>query len=205
MRNRQLLRVPLRIPFNLSTFVFVVAMMFLSATPALADTFTVSTELDGVDSDLTDPKCLSNVVAGGACTLRAAVQQANFTPGPDFIILPDGIYGLTIENQFDEEEDKALTGDLDISSNMVISGTSATGTIIRSEIDDRVFHMNEDAVVRMSRLTVRDGVADRTQATDGASATACGRGRTIGWRSTGGDVSESQLVCVCMYIASFSS
>lgn len=150
----------------------VVLSMALTTRTAAAKTFTVDTEQDGVDSNLADDLCIANVAPGGACTLRAAIQQANATGGPDFIILPDGDYALTIENQLNQDEDLAATGDLDINTNMVISGTSATDTIIRMAIvdGDRVFHLlDEDAVVRLSRVTIRDGLADRVGVIDGGA------------------------------------
>jgi hypothetical protein len=142
---------------------FALALALL-AQPALAAIFPVNTQLDGVDNDLTDNLCISDVVAGGACTLRAAIQQANFTPGPDFITLPPGDYELTIENPGGIPEDASVSGDLDITSNVVVSGTNAATTIIRGDDsgwEDRIFHLDDDGdgdtVVRISRVTVRDG------------------------------------------------
>lgn len=156
----------------LAIVLLIVVSMALTTLTASAKTFPVTTDKDGADSNLSDDLCVSNVVPGGACTLRAAIQQANATAGPDFIVLPDGDYALTIENQFNQDEDLAATGDLDINTNIVISGTSATGTIIRMAINDgdRIFHLlDEDAVVRISRATIRDGLADRTGVIDGGA------------------------------------
>src|SRR5262249_38057816 len=47
--------------------------------------FRVNTLTDGVDANLNDDKCLT---AGGLCTLRAAIQQANALPGTYVIELP---------------------------------------------------------------------------------------------------------------------
>jgi hypothetical protein len=132
------------------------------AQPAWAAEFDVTSELDGVDSDLNDGICLNvTVVAGGACTLRAAIQQANFTPNvPDMINLPPGTYTLTIENQSNNAEDDAATGDLDITTNIVINGSGADVTIVEAgdDLHDRVFHLvGEEAVAALNRLTVRNG------------------------------------------------
>jgi hypothetical protein len=137
-----------------------VLVLALVAQPVLADTYAVNSELDGVDANLLDDLCQSNVVAGGACTLRAAIQQANFDPAPDFITLPPGDYELTIENPLNIPENNGVAGDLDIASNLVISGTGdAAVTIIRGaeNLEDRIFHLLDDAVVRINRVTVRDG------------------------------------------------
>lgn len=119
-------------------------MSLLSSQPAWAADFDVDTTLDGVDSDLSDGICLNvTVVAGGACALRAAIQQANTTLAPDTINLPAGTYRLTIENLLDNAEDAAVTGDLDITSNVVIEGAGADVTIIeaKNDLHDRVFHL----------------------------------------------------------------
>jgi CSLREA domain-containing protein len=143
--------------------VLAAVVLALLAQPAWAATFTVNSELDGVDADLTDGACVSNVVAGGACTLRAAIQQANATAAPDFVVLPPGVYTLTIDNPQDIQEDAAATGDLDILTNLVISGTHAATTVIqgKSGWEDRIFHLiDESAVVRISRATIRNGASD---------------------------------------------
>ncbi len=71
------------------------ALLFglLAANPARsAATFTVNSTGDGGDSSTTDNKCFTggfvknaNGVFEGACTLRAAIQQANATAGADTI------------------------------------------------------------------------------------------------------------------------
>jgi hypothetical protein len=130
--------------------------------PALAADFEVDTVLDGEDSDLNDGECHNvTVVAGGACTLRAAIQQANFTPSiADTIILTHGTYILTIENSLNSDEDEAATGDLDITTNIVIEGAGARDTIVEAKegLNDRIFHLvGDDAVAALNRLTVRNG------------------------------------------------
>lgn len=56
-------------------------------------TFTVNSTLDAVDAAPGNGVCAT---AGGACTLRAAIQEANAFGGNDVITLPVGIYALTI-------------------------------------------------------------------------------------------------------------
>lgn len=168
---------------------FVVCLAYLNVQPAWAADFTVDSVLDGVDSDLGDGICLNvTVVAGGACTLRAAIQEANATLAPDTINLPAGTYRLTLENPLDNAEDAAVTGDLDITSNIVIEGSGADVTIVEAKDDlhDRVFHMlGENAVVAFNRLTVRNG-----NTTELASGTRDGGGILNG----GGVLSGFELV-----------
>ena len=58
--------------------------------------------------------------AGGLCTLRAAIQEANMLVGDDVILVPSGIYTITIAGN---NEDNAATGDLDIKSDITIQGS----------------------------------------------------------------------------------
>jgi CSLREA domain-containing protein len=131
------------------------------AQPVWAAEFTVDTVLDGVDSNPGDGLCLNiTVVPGGACTLRAAIQEANTTAEPDTIILPAGVYTLTLENLGNFPEDAAETGDLDITTNIVIEGAGASVTVVAAsdDLNDRVFHLlGENAVVAMNRLAIRNG------------------------------------------------
>jgi predicted outer membrane repeat protein len=135
--------------------------LFAAGQPVSAATFTVDTALDGVDSDLSDGECLNvTVVAGGACTLRAAIQQANANLDSDTINLPAGTYVLALENALDTAEDAAATGDLDITSNIIIAGEGAKATIIEAGegLKDRLFQLHgEDAVIAINRVTIRNG------------------------------------------------
>lgn len=59
----------------------------------VVDPHRVDSLLDEPDADADDDLCLS---AGGNCTLRAAVEQANATPGFEDIIVPAGEFGLQL-------------------------------------------------------------------------------------------------------------
>jgi hypothetical protein len=58
------------------------AVVVALAAPANAATFVVDSTDMGSDGDLADNAC---EVVGGACTLQAAIEQANSTAGPDRI------------------------------------------------------------------------------------------------------------------------
>lgn len=58
------------------------------ATALPADTFTVNSSADGVtagDDDANDGICAAPAAFGSLCTLRAAIEQANATVGPDIV------------------------------------------------------------------------------------------------------------------------
>src|SRR4051794_16608521 len=62
---------------------------------AHAATFTVTTTTDAPHTTPLDGNCTSTL-PGNPCTLRAAVQAANFLGGVQTIYLPAGIYLLTV-------------------------------------------------------------------------------------------------------------
>ena len=121
------------------------------AIPALAATFTVNSTEDAVDIIPGDGICAS---ALDGCTLRAAIQEANASAGADTIVLPAGTYVLDIPGL---EENTALTGDLDIASDLTISGAGAKTTIIDGNEIDRVFHVQSGATLNLSGVIVRNG------------------------------------------------
>src|SRR2546428_469029 len=103
-------------------FLFTLASLLLAAAPAVAATFTVNDTTDTVDAALGDGMCAT---AGGTCTLRAAIQEANALPGPDTIMVPAGTCLLTIEGR---DDDLAATGDLDIPDDVTITCACDTTT-----------------------------------------------------------------------------
>jgi hypothetical protein len=90
--------------------------------------------------------------------LRAAIQETNRLAGADTIILPAGTYILTIPGT---GEDRAATGDLDISDDLTIEGAGAANTVIDGARLDRVFDIGGGTTtpidVRISGVTVRNG------------------------------------------------
>ena len=84
---------------------------------AAAGEFTVNSTADMLDADPGDGLCETDIT--GDCTLRAAVQEANALEGADTITIPAGEYKLTMEGA---GEDDALSGDLDITRQVTITG-----------------------------------------------------------------------------------
>jgi hypothetical protein len=116
--------------------------------------FTVDDTRDLPDKNLHDKKCRTKEQT---CTLRAAVQQANFLGGGGIIAVPSGTYALTVEGPF---EDEAVTGDLDIHADLSIQGAGARRTVIRGDTDDRLFDIHPGVTVTIFGVTIQDGAVD---------------------------------------------
>lgn len=130
-----------------------VATVAISLTTAVshAGTFVVNTLDDSVDVAPGDGACAD---ANGLSSLRAAIQEANASPGTDKIKLPSGYtLFLTLTGA---SEDLGATGDLDVTSKIKIVGADAT---IVAAAGDRVFDVSETGDLRLDRLTLRDGIA----------------------------------------------
>jgi hypothetical protein len=119
--------------------------------PVRAASFIVNSPLDLPDLLLTDNICDAGA---GLCTLRAAIMQANFTAGDDTISLPATTFNLGAGTN----EDVALDGDLDITSNITINGASATSTFINGSLNERVFHVLSGGFT-VSNVTIQNGDA----------------------------------------------
>ena len=128
----------------------VAATMVASPGLAVAAVFPVNSTIDAVDGFVGDGVCAT---AGAVCTLRAAIQEANATAGPDTILLLPGIYRLTIPGR---GETNAATGDLNVKTQLTIIGNGATTTIIDGNALDRVFLANV-APLTLNDLTVQNG------------------------------------------------
>lgn len=98
----------------------------------------VNSTLDRVDSDPSDGICATQT---GECTLRAAVQTANATPGADRIILPSGNYYLSVGSSVETDEDDSIY-DLDLFEAVTIVGEdSSNRPVIDANNLHRVFHV----------------------------------------------------------------
>ena len=127
-----------------------VALLFAGPfAPVQAATITVNTTDDELNSD-------------GDCSLREAIQAANTDAavdacaagsGDDAITLPAGTYTLALAGA---GEDSNATGDLDISSNLTITGAAAATTIIDGGAIDRVLQVNSGTVT-LNSITIQNG------------------------------------------------
>jgi len=128
------------------------------AVPQLSSAATI--QVDSVVDVLADD---------GVCTLREAVIAANSDaasgaaagecvagPGADVIQVSAGTYVLAIPGA---AEDAAVTGDLDLRTDMEIAGVGAAATIVDAADLDRVFQVHAGAAVEIRDLTIRNGWA----------------------------------------------
>lgn len=128
----------------------VIIFLLFNGQLAYAANINVNTTDDELNSD-------------GDCSLREAVQAANTDTavdgctsgsGTDTITLPAGTYTLSIAGV---GEDANLTGDLDITSNLTISGAGATSSIVNGGAIDRVFEVGLGATAQINGVTIQNG------------------------------------------------
>ena len=127
--------------------------------------FVVNDTSDRVDVLAGDGACRTSV---GTCTLRAAIQEANASPGADAILVAAGTYALAIAPQ---GENGIATGDLDVTDSVTITGAGAGATIVDGGTPpsgappevrglDRLFEVQAaGGTVTFSGLTLSDGYA----------------------------------------------
>lgn len=129
------------------------------ASAAGAANFRVETTADGVDATPGDGVC---AMVSGACSLRAAVQEANADAGADSIELPAGTYTLTLAGV----DEYAAVGDIDILNNVSLIGDGAASTIVQAgasigALGDRIFDLGSvggySPTVAMQGLSLRYG------------------------------------------------
>ena len=98
------------------------------------------------------------IPADGKLSLREAITVANTTAGADMIVLPAGVFKITLAGA---GENGNATGDFDITGTVTIRGAGAGLTIIDGQQLDRVFDVAGTAPssikVVLQRLTVRNG------------------------------------------------
>ena len=138
--------------------IFSINILLFPAT-AVAAEFVVDTSLDEVDALPGDGVCAS---FSGACTLRAAVMEANALPGSDFVRVTTDV-DLTIPANplYDEEYDDRIS-DLDITDDLIIAGDDEYLPIIRNSApifsgDRRIFHVVSPVHVEMTSLIIERG------------------------------------------------
>src|SRR5262245_61926559 len=107
-----------------------------------AATYTVNSTVDAVDQAPGDGLCQT---ALGECTLRAAIMEANASPGPDVVQVPAGTYALTLPlpstNPFYFDTDPAV-GDLDILQDLTLTGAGSASTVIDAfGLGDRILEV----------------------------------------------------------------
>src|SRR5438309_3207552 len=92
-----------------------------------------------------------------AGSLRGAILAANGRGGNNTIVLNPGIYWLRITGS---NEDKSLTGDLDITAgNLTVFGAGSGVVINATSLGDRVFQVFSSASLTLVNLVITGGTA----------------------------------------------
>ena len=149
---------------------------YFAAAPqsASATTFTVTSTVDAPDAIPGDGICDDGT---GNCTLRAAINESDFSGGANVINVPAGTFILTgpADDEFNGAGATLESGDLDIVdlsaftlpllTSVTINGAGAGVTIIDGGGTDRVLDINNFAAfgssvdVTLTGLTIRNGNA----------------------------------------------
>ena len=152
-----------RLAAIIGLLVLVLITPLVSSTPTRADTmFTVNSTVDEQDASPGDGLCAST--PSGGCTLRAAIMEANALAGADTVVVPAGIYTLTIPGT---DEEAAVTGDLDITSDLTLTGADANTTMINGNSLDRVMEIRGSVSVTLTDVTLVGGYWQPLLATTG--------------------------------------
>ncbi len=136
---------------------FVTGLLALACINAHAATVNANQTSDVVNGDTSSVANLIASDGGDGISLREAIIATNNTFGADTIILSFGNYNLSIAGT---GEDLSVTGDLDITDALTITGASISATIIDGNLLDRVFEIRDFISVSMSDLTIRRGSFD---------------------------------------------
>ena len=132
---------------------YVAAIQTLEDRVLLSANFVVNTVDDTADANVGDGLAQD---ANGNTSLRAAIMEANALAGEDTITLGAGTYALT---RAGGDENSAVTGDLDVTDDLILVGAGAANTIIDGNGLDRVFHIHAAATADFSDITVTGGAA----------------------------------------------
>jgi CSLREA domain-containing protein len=119
----------------------------------LLSTFFVNSTDDTFDVNLGNGFAVDS---NGNTSLRAAIQEANSLPGPDIIVVPSGTFSIS---RTGINEDAAIFGDLDITSEITIRGAGSALTIFDGADLDRVLDVTTVGKLNLSGVTIQNGTA----------------------------------------------
>ncbi len=123
---------------------------------ASAATFVVNTTADTVDATPGDGNCADSTPA---CSLRAAISEANALAGPDIITLPAGAYTQSLVAA---NEDLNAGGDWDVTTELTINGAGEATTFVQANASpgaatERVINVRAGGNLTLTGMTVRNG------------------------------------------------
>ena len=110
-------------------FLFTLATSSTTFSAAPSATFNVNASFDAIDANPGDGICAVAANLGSACTLRAAVEEANLNVGADTINLPSAVYLLTVAGGTEQTNfPNARVNDLDLTdvAGVTINGNGST-------------------------------------------------------------------------------
>lgn len=114
----------------IATLAFI--LTFLNNPFVQAATYRVDTTIDSAD-----PLYQACTAAANDCNLRGAILLANSVAGADTVLVPAGIYSLTLLGY----DNTGLAGDLDITDSLTLRGQGGGVTIDASAVDENVLHV----------------------------------------------------------------
>ena len=134
-------RLPRRLPLALLASAVV---GLAGASVASAATYTVNTTTD------------NTTCSTSSCSLRGAVIAADTAGGSSTIVVPAGLYKLTIPPTGSDDQ---TSGDLNITSNaaVTVKGAGSDATTVSAGSISRLFSVEPGASLSLSGLTLRQG------------------------------------------------
>jgi predicted outer membrane repeat protein len=136
--------------------------MLVSPRSHAAPTFTVVDSTDAPDAVEHDGICASTHL--GLCTLRAAIQEADWQGGTVVLTTTGtGPYQLTIPPGAEGSTAVPWTnraGDLDIWTSVTVNGDGVDRTVIDGMGVNRIFDVHPGGTLQLNNLTLQDGRGD---------------------------------------------
>lgn len=117
--------------FSLIGLVCWALLISCTAFPLLAATFTVNIAADDANAHDANPGDGVCADTFGDCTLRAAIEEANASDGPDVILFADGLAGQTLTVSASEGQLPVISTPIFLLGNSIASYNS-TATLLRN-------------------------------------------------------------------------
>lgn len=136
-----------------SAIAAIVALTLIAITPAGVPAGGPFTVTRGDDPE--PNQCLAS-----DCSLREAIIAANGNPGGDTVVVPAGVYTLSIPRAVMPFDNSPLRGDVEVTEELTLIGAGADTTFLDAGGVDRVLQINGNFSVTIADLTIRNGMSD---------------------------------------------